>query len=110
MQTDASAAEIKKAFHKKSLIYHPDKNPDNPEAIKKFQRLTHIKTILCDPSKRSHYDRFGEQDLEEVDSGDEPEAEEGEDQEEEMDEEAFKELLKKFNKKNGNQTTGIWSF
>jgi len=76
VQPDATQAQIKKAYFKKSLLCHPDKNPDNPDAIKQFQRLTHIREILCDPAKRAHYDRFGEESLDELDSGSEPEAEE----------------------------------
>lgn len=93
------------------MLHHPDKNPDNPESIKTFQRLNYIKTILCDPTKRSHYDRFGEEDIEEADSGDEPEAEEGSgNEEEEIDEESFKELLKTINNKRGTKTTGKLNF
>ena len=80
-----------------SRKYHPDRNPDDPEALANFQKLNHIHNVLSEPSKRSHYDRFGEEDLDEVDSGSEPEAEEGSGEDEkEMDEKSFKDLLNKF--------------
>ena len=56
---DASEADIKKAFRKKAMEYHPDRNPDNPEAAEKFKEATEAYDILSNPEKRSSYDRFG---------------------------------------------------
>jgi len=55
----ASAAEIKKAYRKKAIAYHPDKNPDNPEAEQKFKQAAEAYEVLGDEQKRAQYDRFG---------------------------------------------------
>lgn len=57
----ASADEIKKAYRKLAVQYHPDKNPDNKEAEEKFKEATEAYEILSDEKKRSQYDRFGHQ-------------------------------------------------
>jgi len=56
---DATPEEIKKAYRKMALKYHPDKNPNNPEATEKFKQINHAHTILSDPSKKEIYDRYG---------------------------------------------------
>jgi len=56
---DASDADIKKAFRKMAMKYHPDKNPDDPEAAEKFKEASAAYEILSDPEKRSKYDKFG---------------------------------------------------
>lgn len=57
---DASAEDIKKAFRKLALQYHPDKNPDNKEvAEEKFKEAAEAYEVLSDPDKRSLYDRLG---------------------------------------------------
>jgi len=56
---DASAAEIKSAFRKKAMKYHPDRNPDDPEAEKKFKSLGEAYEILSDDEKRAAYNRYG---------------------------------------------------
>lgn len=55
----ASAAEIKKAYRKKAIAYHPDKNPGDAEAEKKFKQAAEAYEILGDEQKRAQYDRFG---------------------------------------------------
>lgn len=55
----ASDDEIKKAYRKKAMQYHPDKNPDNPEAEAKFKEAAEAYDVLGNTEKRGNYDRFG---------------------------------------------------
>ena len=56
---DASANEIKKAYRKVAMKYHPDKNPDNKQAEDKFKESAEAYSILSDEDKKSRYDQFG---------------------------------------------------
>jgi molecular chaperone DnaJ len=56
---DASAEEIKKAYRKVAIQFHPDKNQGNKEAEEKFKEAAEAYEVLSDTSKRTQYDRFG---------------------------------------------------
>ncbi len=51
--------EIKSAYRKLALQYHPDRNPDNPEAEERFKECSEAYAVLADAEKRARYDRFG---------------------------------------------------
>jgi molecular chaperone DnaJ len=55
----ATAEEIKKAYRKKAIQYHPDKNPGNKEAEEHFKEAAEAYDVLSDPNKRARYDQFG---------------------------------------------------
>uniref|UniRef100_A0A3B3ZVM9 DnaJ homolog subfamily C member 5 n=1 Tax=Periophthalmus magnuspinnatus TaxID=409849 RepID=A0A3B3ZVM9_9GOBI len=55
----ATNDDIKKSYRKLALKYHPDKNPDNPEAVDKFKEINNAHAILNDPTKRNIYDKYG---------------------------------------------------
>ncbi len=60
---DASPQDLKKAYRKLALQYHPDRNPDDPEAEAKFKEAAEAYEVLADEKKRQVYDRFGHEGL-----------------------------------------------
>lgn len=59
VEKGASADDIKKAYRKTALKYHPDRNPDNKEAEEKFKEAAEAYDVLSNPDKRARYDQFG---------------------------------------------------
>jgi molecular chaperone DnaJ len=56
---DASQDDIKKAYRRMAVKYHPDKNPGDTEAEEKFKEISEAYEILSNPQKRQQYDQFG---------------------------------------------------
>ena len=60
---DASADDIKRAYRRMAMKYHPDKNPGNKEAEAKFKECAEAYEVLSDPEKRKQYDQYGHEGL-----------------------------------------------
>ncbi len=56
---NASDAEVKRAFRRLAVQYHPDKNPGDKASEEKFKEINHAYEVLSDPEKRAYYDQFG---------------------------------------------------
>ena len=69
---NASAEEMKKAYRKLAMTYHPDRNPDDEKAEQKFKEISEAYDILKDDEKRAAYDRFGHAAFENVAAGAHP--------------------------------------
>jgi len=61
VKKDADDAALKSAFRKLAMVHHPDKNPGDAEAEKKFKEINEAYQVLSDGQKRAAYDRFGHQ-------------------------------------------------
>lgn len=59
LEKGASADEVKRAYRKLALKYHPDKNPDNPQSSEQFKQINHANSVLSDETKRNIYDQYG---------------------------------------------------
>lgn len=59
VEKSATADELKKAYRKKAVQYHPDKNPGNKESEEMFKKVSHAYEVLSDAEKRAAYDRYG---------------------------------------------------
>ena len=58
VKSEASAADIKKAYRELAVKYHPDKNPDDKQVEEKFKEINEAYMIVGDPEKRKKYDRI----------------------------------------------------
>ena len=59
LERGASADDVKRSYRKLAMQYHPDRNPDDPEAESKFKEAAEADDVLSDDQKRAQYDQFG---------------------------------------------------
>lgn len=73
VERSTDAADIKKAFRKLSMQWHPDKNPDNrDDAVNKFKKISEAFNVLSDKDKRDAYDRYGKEGVQAQEQGQAP--------------------------------------
>jgi len=65
VEVDSSADDIKKNYRKLAMKFHPDKNPNNPEAAEKFKEISEAYEVLSDQNKRELYNKYGKEGLKE---------------------------------------------
>ena len=63
VERNASAEEIKKAYRRAAIQYHPDRNPGDAQAEARFKQCAEAYEVLSDPDKRARYDRFGKEEI-----------------------------------------------
>src|SRR4051812_12115097 len=63
VEKTADGEEIKRAYRRLAMKFHPDRNPDDPTAEAKFKECAEAYEVLSDPARRERYDRFGHQGL-----------------------------------------------
>ncbi|MEX0742291.1 MAG: DnaJ domain-containing protein, partial [Phycisphaeraceae bacterium] len=63
VERQASSDEIKRAYRRCAMKYHPDRNPDDPDASAQFKECAEAFEVLSDADKRQRYDRFGHEGL-----------------------------------------------
>src|SRR5215211_8196459 len=59
VERNASEEDIRKAYRKLAMQYHPDRNPNDKQAEERFKEINEAYQVLSDPKKRDHYDRLG---------------------------------------------------
>lgn len=59
LEKDCTQEDIKRAYKRMALQYHPDKNQNSPEATEKFQQINYANSVLSDETKKSIYDKYG---------------------------------------------------
>ena len=59
IERSATEVEIKSAFRKQAMKYHPDRNPGNKEAEEQFKKVNEAFSVLSDPKKKQMYDQYG---------------------------------------------------
>jgi len=65
VKPECTENEIKKAYRKLAVQFHPDKNPDNPEAVEKFKQISEAYEVLSNADKRELYNKYGKDGLKE---------------------------------------------